>query len=419
MLSLQASYAAPLILLAQNRQADRDRVALEQDRARDERNLADTEFLTREVAALRIALRDQATRDFVRGELRDLLDEMEERGLVVRRERAERPRRPAPGRRPPARRPRLGPCPTSAPTPSTLRSRRSSTPRSASRSPSSAWSRASPPTRPATSPSPSCSPSPACPLKDTLTKDTTAALSRVEGVTGVTVTLGVMSDEQRGELKTSSCAAASPSARCRSPGPARSPACMPWRPARAASASRRSPPTSPPSLAQQGLRVGVVDADIYGFSIPRMLGVERPADAGRRHDPAAAQPRREGHLDRHVRARATSRSCGAGRCCTARCSSSSPTSSGATSTSSCSTCRRAPATSPSRWPSSSRAPRSSSSPPRSRRPPRSPSGPARSPCRPTSASPASSRTCRWLELPDGSPPGDLRLRRRPGRSPSR
>ncbi len=85
MLSLQASYAAPLILLAQNRQADRDRVGLEQDRSRDERNLADTEFLTREVAALRIAMRDSATRDFVRGELRDLLDEMEERGLAVTR----------------------------------------------------------------------------------------------------------------------------------------------------------------------------------------------------------------------------------------------------------------------------------------------------------------------------------------------
>jgi uncharacterized membrane protein len=81
-LSLQASYAAPLILLAQNRQADRDRVALEQDRARDERNLADTEFLTREVAALRIALREMATRDFVRSELRQLLEEMEERGLA-------------------------------------------------------------------------------------------------------------------------------------------------------------------------------------------------------------------------------------------------------------------------------------------------------------------------------------------------
>ncbi|MCI1260850.1 MAG: DUF1003 domain-containing protein [Tetrasphaera jenkinsii] len=75
-LSLQASYAAPLILLAQNRQADRDRVALEQDRGRDERNLADTEFLTREVASLRLAMRDAATRDFVRGELRDLLEEL-------------------------------------------------------------------------------------------------------------------------------------------------------------------------------------------------------------------------------------------------------------------------------------------------------------------------------------------------------
>jgi uncharacterized membrane protein len=84
-LSLQASYAAPLILLAQNRQADRDRVALEQDRARDERNLADTEFLTREVAALRIALRDAATRDFVRSELRSLIEEMDERGLEVHR----------------------------------------------------------------------------------------------------------------------------------------------------------------------------------------------------------------------------------------------------------------------------------------------------------------------------------------------
>lgn len=77
-LSLQASYAAPLILLAQNRQADRDRVAFEQDRQRAERNLADTEYLAREVAALRIALRDVATRDYLRSELRDLLDELVE-----------------------------------------------------------------------------------------------------------------------------------------------------------------------------------------------------------------------------------------------------------------------------------------------------------------------------------------------------
>src|SRR5690606_20509969 len=76
MLSLQASYAAPLILLAQNRQDDRDRVAAEQDRQRAERNLADTEYLARELAALRLALGDVATRDFVRSELRALLEEL-------------------------------------------------------------------------------------------------------------------------------------------------------------------------------------------------------------------------------------------------------------------------------------------------------------------------------------------------------
>jgi len=77
MLSLQASYAAPLILLAQNRQADRDRVSAEQDRQRAERNLADTEFLAREMASLRIALSEVATRDFVRSELRNLLEELQ------------------------------------------------------------------------------------------------------------------------------------------------------------------------------------------------------------------------------------------------------------------------------------------------------------------------------------------------------
>ena len=75
-LSMQASYAAPLILLAQNRQDDRDRVKFEQDRQRAERNLADTEYLAREVVALRIAIEDLATKDFVRDELRDLLKEI-------------------------------------------------------------------------------------------------------------------------------------------------------------------------------------------------------------------------------------------------------------------------------------------------------------------------------------------------------
>lgn len=76
LLSLQASYAAPLILLAQNRQSDRDRVQYQEDRARTERLLADSEYLAREIAALRMALGDVATRDYVRGELRDILEEM-------------------------------------------------------------------------------------------------------------------------------------------------------------------------------------------------------------------------------------------------------------------------------------------------------------------------------------------------------
>ena len=76
MLSLQASYSAPLILLAQNRQDDRDRVTAEQDRQRAERNLEDTEYLTREIASLRLAMNDVATRDFVRSELRVVLEEL-------------------------------------------------------------------------------------------------------------------------------------------------------------------------------------------------------------------------------------------------------------------------------------------------------------------------------------------------------
>ena len=75
--STQASYSAPLILLAQNRQDDRDRVIAEQDRQNVERNLADTEYLLREIAGLRQSLGEVATRDFVRSELRDVLEELE------------------------------------------------------------------------------------------------------------------------------------------------------------------------------------------------------------------------------------------------------------------------------------------------------------------------------------------------------
>ena len=74
--STQAAYAAPLILLAQNRQDDRDRVSLEEDRARAERTKADTEYLARELAALRLAVGEVATRDYLRGELEKLCERL-------------------------------------------------------------------------------------------------------------------------------------------------------------------------------------------------------------------------------------------------------------------------------------------------------------------------------------------------------
>ena len=76
--STQAAYAAPLILLAQNRQENRDRVALEEDRRRAEQTKADTEFLARELAALRLAVGEVATRDYLRGELERLREDLAE-----------------------------------------------------------------------------------------------------------------------------------------------------------------------------------------------------------------------------------------------------------------------------------------------------------------------------------------------------
>ncbi len=113
----------------------------------------------------------------------------------------------------------------------------------------------------------------ACPLKDTLTRDTTEALSKVEGVTGVDVTLGVMNDEQREALKTQLRGGVQerevPFAR---PGSLT----RVYAVASGKGGVGKSSVTAnlAAALAEQGLRVGVVDADIYGFSIPRMLGVE-------------------------------------------------------------------------------------------------------------------------------------------------
>src|ERR687894_679034 len=76
--STQAAYAAPLILLAQNRQDDRDRISLEEDRARAARTKADTEYLARELAALRLAVGEVVTRDYLRRELEELREMLSE-----------------------------------------------------------------------------------------------------------------------------------------------------------------------------------------------------------------------------------------------------------------------------------------------------------------------------------------------------
>src|SRR6476620_7666472 len=76
--STQAAYAAPLVLLAQNRQDDRDRISMEEDRARVAQTKADTEFVARELAALRVAIGEVATRDYLRGELERLREDLAE-----------------------------------------------------------------------------------------------------------------------------------------------------------------------------------------------------------------------------------------------------------------------------------------------------------------------------------------------------
>src|SRR5262245_35021127 len=89
--STQASYAAPLILLAQNRQTDRDRLTMDEDRRRAAMQKADTEYLSRELASLRIALGEVATRDFLRSELMRLMEELDE--ASARRQKLERKER--------------------------------------------------------------------------------------------------------------------------------------------------------------------------------------------------------------------------------------------------------------------------------------------------------------------------------------
>ncbi len=107
--STQAAYAAPLILLAQNRQDDRDRITLDEDRSRAAQTKADTEFLARELAALRVAIGEVATRDYLRGELDRLREDLQEPAEGE-------PARDKGGKRTDKRKTRTKPTPADAPT---------------------------------------------------------------------------------------------------------------------------------------------------------------------------------------------------------------------------------------------------------------------------------------------------------------
>jgi ATP-binding protein involved in chromosome partitioning len=180
-----------------------------------------------------------------------------------------------------------------------------------------------------------------CPLKDTITRDVTAALQKVPGVTGVDLDLGVMSGEQRAglqdRLRGGQTQREIPFAR---PGSLTKVYAI----ASGKGGVGKSSVTVnlAAAMARQGLKVGIVDADIYGHSVPAMLGI------------GDARPTQVEDMIMPVPALAT----------WTRCSS---------------TCRPAPATSRSRSASTCRTPRSWWSPPRRRPPPRLPSGPARWP----------------------------------------
>ena len=189
----------------------------------------------------------------------------------------------------------------------------------------------------------------ACPKKTEISERVSQAVADVPGTGAVKVSLDVMNDEQRTEL------------RKQLRGDAREPV-IPF--AQPGSLTRVYAVASgkggvgkstvtvnlAAAMAARGVSVGVLDADIHGHSIPRMMGTtDRPTQVESMILPPIAHEVKV--ISIASSPRATRRWCGAARCCTGRCSSFWPTCTGATWTCCCSTCRRVPATSPSRWPS--------------------------------------------------------------------
>ena len=229
-----------------------------------------------------------------------------------------------------------------------------------------------------------------CPLKDRITNDVTAAVQPLDGVERVDVRLTPMSQQQReGLVSTLRGGAPTPQQKIQFP-PSTSVIAV----ASGKGGVGKSSVTVnlAAAMAAEGKKVGILDADVWGFSVPRMLGVSgKPVGFENMILPLEGYGVKVISMGFFV-PDDTPGDLARARCCTRRSSSSSATSTGATSTSCSATCRRAPATSRSRSRRSCRAPRCSSSPPR--RKPRAPwpSAPARWPSARTCARSAWSRT---------------------------
>lgn len=198
-----------------------------------------------------------------------------------------------------------------------------------------------------------------CPMKDTIRRDVVSAVSKVDGVTGVELELDVMSTEQRKELQTKLRGNRGPEKEIPFNQPGSLTRVFAVASGKGGVGKSSVTVNLAASMAAQGLKVGIVDADIYGHSIPRMLGAsERPTKVEDMIMPPVAHDIKVISVGM-FKPEGNSPSSGAGRCSTARSTSSWPMSTGATSTSCCSTCPLAPATSRSRSRSACRAPRSS------------------------------------------------------------
>ncbi len=217
-----------------------------------------------------------------------------------------------------------------------------------------------------------------CPAADTIERDVRAAVLGTPGITDLDLTIGVMTVPEREAL-----VARLRGTRTTQFGPDTLTKIYAITSGKGGVGKSTLTANLAVALAAQGLKVGLVDADVFGFSIPGILGLgpdARPTKVGDLMMPPTGHGVQVISIGMFVERAPPCR--GAGRCCTARSSSSSPTSGSATSTCCCSTCRPEPAMSRSRSASCSPTPRCSSSRPRSPRRPRSPSGRDWSPGRP-------------------------------------